>query len=58
MAERARGSRPSLRNTSFSRSFIVDHQQYKPAQSVASSSSASTQPELGASISATLEDPK
>ncbi|KAF3482350.1 phosphoserine phosphatase [Arthroderma uncinatum] len=52
MAERAppRGSRPSLRNTSLSLSFIHDHQQYKPA------SPPTHQPELGASISGTLED--
>lgn len=54
MSERApRGTRPSLRHGSLSYSFIHDHQQYKPA-----ASPPSYQPELGASISGTLEDPK
>ncbi|EFR02572.1 phosphoserine phosphatase [Nannizzia gypsea CBS 118893] len=54
MSERApRGTRPSLRHGALSHSFIHDHQQYKPA-----GSPPSYQPELGASISGTLEDPK
>ncbi|EFE33810.1 uncharacterized protein ARB_07275 [Trichophyton benhamiae CBS 112371] len=55
MSERApRGTRPSLRRSAVSHSFIHDHQQYKPA----AASPPSYQPELGASISGTLEDPK
>ncbi|EGE00780.1 phosphoserine phosphatase [Trichophyton tonsurans CBS 112818] len=54
MSERApRGTRPSLRRSAVSHSFIHDHQQYKPAVSPPS-----YQLELGASISGTLEDPK